>query len=69
MNLKLTILILILSAFVLAGCNYSNQSAPTYNATPTPEQSLNNLNGELDATIDDGGSADLNQLQLDAKGL
>lgn len=37
--------------------------------TPTPSKSLNELNLELDSTIDDGGASDLDQLQKDAAGL
>ncbi|MBI1871798.1 hypothetical protein HYS10_00055 [Candidatus Collierbacteria bacterium] len=79
MKTKPSLLLLAASAILLAGCNYANRPpvttpvTPPITATPTPaptrEQTLNDLNTELNATVDDGGAADLNQLKKDASGL
>lgn len=80
MKLK-TPLFVLTTAIFLAGCNYASinkpattsTTTPTAIATPTPTptkpQTVNDLNGELNTTVDDGGQADLNQLQTDSKGL
>ncbi|HLE49786.1 MAG TPA: hypothetical protein VI791_01420 [Patescibacteria group bacterium] len=73
---------LAVSALFLAACNYTGPAATTTTppaaATPTTTVSVapttgstnvNDLNTELNATVDDGGQADLNQLQKDAAGL
>lgn len=80
MKFKITVLLVIASALLLGGCSYTaNSNPPTNNAyvtptaqptpTPTKTQSLNEMNSQLNATIDDGGQADLNQLQKDSSGL
>ncbi len=71
------------TAFFLAACNYTPPAA-TSTVTPIPTASptaivsttptitstgVNDLNAELNTTIDDGGQADLNQLQKDSAGL
>ena len=73
---------LAVSALFLAACNYTGPAATTTTpptaatptttipATPTTTSTnVNDLNAELNATIDDGGQADLNQLQKDSAGL
>lgn len=83
MKLKTTAFLAIASALLLGGCSYTtnNSNPPANNAyatptaqptptpTPTKAQSLNEINSQLNATIDDGGQADLNQLQKDSTGL
>lgn len=73
----------IASALFLSACNYTGPAAtttatPPTTTTPTAAVSVapttgstnvNDLNAELNATVDDGGQADLNQLQKDASGL
>lgn len=75
-----TATLLVASALFLGTCTYigpaatsTNQTAPT---TPpvvtvivTDPIDIKGLNAELNATVDDGGAADLNQLQKDASGL
>lgn len=78
MKIKTTALLVIVSALLFSACRYISQQntstiAPitpsaTITSTPTPSRSLNELNLELDSTIDDGGQADLNQLQKDSAG-
>ncbi len=76
MKLKNTLLI-VTGALLLGGCTYSGKItttppttyAPTATPQPTKSQTLNELNADLNATVDDGGQADLNQLQKDASGL
>ena len=73
---------LAVSALFLAACNYTGPAATTttsptaatptttISATPTTTSTnVNDLNTELNATIDDGGQSDLNQLQKDSSGL
>ncbi len=77
MKLKNTALIAFASALVLAGCRYTGPSTsttiypttPTVTPTVTPTPSLNDLNAELNATVDDGGAAELKQLQTEQQGL
>lgn len=76
-----TATLLVASALFLGACTYTgpaatstNQTAPTtpasaMTATPTTSANLNDFNAELNTTVDDGGQADLNQLQKDASGL
>lgn len=76
-----TVTLLAASALLFGACSYTgpaatstNQTAPTtpasaITATPTTSANLNDLNAELNATVDDGGAADLNQLQKDSSGL
>ena len=71
--------LLIASSLLLGACSYLKPAATTtapQTITPTPAVSVsptstnvNDLNAELNATVDDGGQADLNQLQKDATGL
>lgn len=80
MKLKTTVFLAIASALLLGGCSYTTNNfnprannayaTPTAQPTPTPTkaQSLNEINSQLNATIDDGGQADLNQLQKDSSG-
>jgi len=76
MKLKTTLLI-VTGALLLGGCTYTAKTTtttptvytPTATPTPTKSQTLNELNEQLNATVDDGGQADLNQLQKDASGL
>lgn len=80
MNLKTTTLFVIGSSLLLGACKFTLPAAtttttptpteisPTITATPSPKN-LNSLNQELDQTIDDGGQADLKNLQKDASGL
>ncbi len=81
MNLKAATILTIASALFLSACSYTGPSATTTNttvvtpsvvvtATPTPASTnINDLSAQLDATADDGGKSDLNQLQKDASGL
>lgn len=81
MKIKPSLLLLAIPAVFLAGCNYSPKPAsmlpaiqqPPITATPTPtptkEQTLNELNTQLNTTVDDGGAADLNQLKTESQGL
>lgn len=80
MKFKITALLVTLSALLFGGCNLvTNPNPPANNVyatptaqptpTPTKAQSLNEINSELNTTIDDGGASDLNQLQKDATGL
>ena len=76
---KSKILIVLGFAIFFGACNYTNQAntssvipitpSVTASPTPTPSKSLNELNLELNSTVDDGGQADLNQLQKDSSGL
>jgi len=82
MKIKTATLLAISSAFFLSACSYT-QPAATTTATPTAaaptpivtasptsaSTNVNDLNAQLNATVDDGGQADLNQLQKDATGL
>ncbi|MFZ2202381.1 MAG: hypothetical protein WAV56_03210 [Microgenomates group bacterium] len=71
--------LLIASSLLLGACSYLKPAATTtapQTITPTPAVSvsptstnLKDLDTELNATIDDGGAADLKQLQKDAQGL
>lgn len=82
MQIKTATLLTIASALFLSACNYTGPAATTTTpptaATPTTAVSVapttsstdvNDLNAELNATVDDGGASDLNQLQKDASGL
>lgn len=80
MKLTTATLLVIGGAFILGACNYTNPptgapqtTAAPITATPTPTpakpETLNDLNGQLNATVDDGGQADLLQLQTESKGL
>lgn len=75
-------LFIIASSLFLSACSLLQPAATTttnttpvtptqiVTATPTPASTdVNDLNAELNATVDDGGKADLNQLQNDATGL
>lgn len=77
MKTKTIALLIVASAILLGGCSYTKTTTsttptvytPTATPSPTKTESLNNLNSELNATVDDGGQADLNQLQKDSSGL
>lgn len=80
MKIKPSLLLLVVSAVFLGGCNYAAlrppvtpPETPPITATPTPaptkEQTLNELNTELNTTVDDGAAADLNQLKTESQGL
>lgn len=77
MKTKPSLLLLAVSAFFLAGCSHAlrppvtppETPPPTPTPAPTREQTLNDLNLELNATADDGGAADIKQLQKDSSGL
>ncbi|OGD70979.1 hypothetical protein A3A84_00830 [Candidatus Collierbacteria bacterium RIFCSPLOWO2_01_FULL_50_23] len=75
-----TVTLLAVSALLLGACSYTGPAATTTSSQTTPpaaittaptsgSTNLNDLNAELNATIDDGGQTDLNQLQKDASGL
>lgn len=79
MKLKTATLLTIVSALFLSACSYTGPAA-TSTTTPVPTATIsvapttgstnvNDLNAELNATVDDGGASDLNQLQKDAAGL
>lgn len=84
MNIKTTLLLTISSALLLSACNYPGPAA-TSTTVPTPtvtnptatvsitsttsSTNVNDLDAELNTTIDDGGQADLKDLQKDASGL
>ena len=72
-------LFLMISALFLAACSYTNPAStttspvvsptPTVTISPTSASNVNDLNAELNATVDDGGQADLKELQKEASGL
>lgn len=82
-NMKIvkTSLLVIAAALVLSACNATGQTTTSAPTTPTPPitanptpaptkpQTMNELKGELNATVDDGGAADLKALQTDSQGL
>lgn len=79
MKIKTATLLTITSALFLSACSYTGPAA-TSTAPPVPtatvsvapttgSTNVNDLNAELNATVDDGGASDLNQLQKDASGL
>lgn len=79
-NLKSQIFIIV-SALFLSACSYTGPAATSTSTTPVTPPSVvtasptaattdvNKLSAQLDATVDDGGAADLNQLQKDSSGL
>lgn len=83
MQIKTAALFTITSALFLSACKYTGSAATTTTTPPTAttpsaaasvapttgSTNVNDLNAELNATVDDGGQADLNQLQKDAAGL
>jgi len=76
---KLTLLFAL--ALIFSGCTVINnqpasdtrpETEAPFTPTPTPaptRETLDDLNAELNATVDDGGAADLKQLETDSRGL
>lgn len=81
MKSKLAFLALIVSPVLLAACQPATPPAAVPTVTPTtipttvptvmPTQSLNlnDINTELQTSVDDGGKADIQTLQQESKGL
>lgn len=77
MKIKTTLLLTLGSAILLAGCQYTGPSAtttapttaPTAAVSPSKSANVNDLNADLDTTVDDGGQADLKALEKEAAGL
>ncbi len=82
MKIAATSLLIIGAALVFSACNNTAQLTGTTSttaqtapitATPTPAptkpETLNDLKGQLNATVDDGGAADVLSLQTESQGL